>query len=132
MTLSLVARILAVRASLPVRDAVIPANETGGFKYIPGGREYQYLFWALSAVYSPIAHNTIPPLFRIPTYLYRCIIDLPSAFIVEILRAVLAFSRLTTVGSMLTPTDSHLEGHSQRRNHFPRTLESAWILSLGF
>jgi hypothetical protein len=35
----LVARIAAVQASRAVRDATVSANETGGFKYIPGGRE---------------------------------------------------------------------------------------------
>jgi hypothetical protein len=34
-----VARIAAVQASRAVRDATVSANETGGFKYIPGGRK---------------------------------------------------------------------------------------------
>lgn len=33
------ARALAIRASGVRRDATVAANETGGFKYIPGGRE---------------------------------------------------------------------------------------------
>jgi len=36
----IVARVLAVRATQSRRDAAIAPNETAGFKYIPGGREW--------------------------------------------------------------------------------------------
>lgn len=34
------ARVLAMQASKVRRDATVSAEETGGFKYVPGGREY--------------------------------------------------------------------------------------------
>lgn len=37
---SQIARPLALGASQVKRDALVASNETGGFKYIPGGREY--------------------------------------------------------------------------------------------
>lgn len=36
-----IARPLALGASQVKRDALVASNETGGFKYIPGGREYR-------------------------------------------------------------------------------------------
>jgi hypothetical protein len=34
-----IARIAAIQSSRVSRDAVVSAEETGGFKYVPGGRE---------------------------------------------------------------------------------------------
>lgn len=46
----MVARIAAVQASRAVRDATVSANETGGFKYIPGGRESLSILVDLSEI----------------------------------------------------------------------------------
>jgi hypothetical protein len=40
-----VARVFAMQASKIRRDATVSAEETGGFKYVPGGREYHLSAW---------------------------------------------------------------------------------------
>jgi hypothetical protein len=45
----MVARALAIRASAPRRDVTVAANETGGYKYIPGGREFRDFLSGISA-----------------------------------------------------------------------------------
>lgn len=124
------ARALAMRASAVRRDATVSANETGGYKYIPGGRELQAdcpgRTWKDRMLICLSSACSLRPSDR---YVSMLFMSLTPTWYLTTFSSIQPCSReLSTTPRRLTPRTSHMDLTTGRLSDCSRQVSSpSWV-----